>query len=355
MIRLQNKKVSGIMRVKNDGMFIESCIESCIDALDELIVVYNDCTDNSAEEIERMRTKYPGKIRVYEYPHKVYGVGLTREEYELAKSLPDDSPHLLSAYCNFALSRVTSQYALKIDADQVYFTNILKEWCDFVRHCEPQKADVKVVVGKLFSLYITLYRYLSLKFRRVLPLIPSWLLGVFYPSYLCYAKYAFSHDKACFSLSGINVLETEATMIPMGHKLGSLESGIPFNGEGDTVIFKVREDTFFSKMPDYTNGNTSIRSIIEQFNHPYNMMYVGFFWRHLRAMRPISYKRAMELLKVDKSSYINIYDFKRLGYEEIMAKSSSEVFKLFQKVLFGFIYKANKRKLFDSLEEVYAW
>ena len=45
------KRVAGIMRIKNEGMFVEGCIESCIDALDELVVVYNDCTDNTAEEV----------------------------------------------------------------------------------------------------------------------------------------------------------------------------------------------------------------------------------------------------------------------------------------------------------------
>lgn len=349
MIANARNRVSGIMRVKNDGMFIEKCIESCIDALDELIVVHNDCTDNSVEEIEKMRAKYPDKIKRYEYPHKILGVGLTRDEYELAKSLPDDSPNLLCTYCNFALSKVTSQYALKIDADQVYFTDILKSWCDFMRYCEPQRISAKVVTGKLFCIYIALYRFLSMRGKRVLPLLPSWLLNIFYPTYLSYAKYEFSHGKVCFSLSGINVLETETTLIPMGHKSGSLVSGIPFNGEGDTVMFKVSKDTYFSKMPDYTDGKSNL-SIIEQFNHPYRIMFVGFFWKHLRAMRPTSFSNAMNLLKVDSSAYINIDEFKTFSYKEIMKKSSSEVFRLFQRVLFSFIYKANKRQLFDSLD-----
>ena len=59
--------VSGIMRVKNDGDFIKACVESCIDALDELIIVWNDCTDNSADEIEKIRQRYPNKIKTYEY------------------------------------------------------------------------------------------------------------------------------------------------------------------------------------------------------------------------------------------------------------------------------------------------
>ena len=41
------------MRVKNEERLIESCIDSCIEALDELIVVCNDCTDSTLEILER--------------------------------------------------------------------------------------------------------------------------------------------------------------------------------------------------------------------------------------------------------------------------------------------------------------
>lgn len=344
---MTKNKVAGIMRVKNDGMFIERCIESCIDALDELIVVHNDCTDNSVEEIEKMREKYPDKIKRYEYPHRVMGVGLTKEEYQFVKDLPEGSPHLLSTYCNFALSKVTTSYALKIDADQVYFTETLKDWCDFIRNCEPQKLTLKVLVGKMFDKYFSLYRLLSLKCNKVLPLLPTWLLKMFYPAYISYAKYAFSHDKACFSMSGLNVLETENIMIPMGHQAGDWVSGIPFNGEGDTVMFKIKDSTYFAKMPDYS---TRKDSLVEQFIHPYKIMYVGFFWTHIRVMRPSSYLQAMNILKVDPNSYITYDEFKKLSYNEIMSRSSKSIFRIFQRMLFSFIYKANKQQLFHSLE-----
>ena len=58
--------ISGIMRVKDDGEFIEASVESCIEALDELVIVYNDCTDNSPEVIHRMGEKYPKKIKIYQ-------------------------------------------------------------------------------------------------------------------------------------------------------------------------------------------------------------------------------------------------------------------------------------------------
>ena len=346
---MAENRVAGILRVKNDGMFIKNCVESCIDALDELIVVYHDCTDNSVEEIEKMMKKYPDKIRRYEYPYRVLGVNLTREEYDYVKNLPEGSPQLLSTYCNFALSKVTAPYALKIDADQVYFTDTLKEWCDFIRYCKPQKLTVKVLLGKMFDLYFSSYRYLSMKFSKVLPMLPTCLLNAFYPSYLTYAKYLFSHQKACFSLSGMNVLEKDSvTMVPMGHMVEDLVSGIPFNGEGDTVVFKVNESTYFAKMPDYGFYKSSL---VEEFKHPYRVMYVGFFWKHVRAMRPSSYAQAMKIMSVDPDSYMPYDEFKRLSYNEILKRSSKDVFRMFQKVLFSFIYKANKQQLMKSVEK----
>ena len=180
-----------------------------------------------------------------------------------------------------------------------------------------------------------------------MPLLPTWLLRMFYPTYISYAKYAFSHDKACFSMSGLNVLETDTTMIPMGHQVGNLVSGIPFNGEGDTVMFRIKNSTYFAKMPDYS---TRKDSIVEQFIHPYKIMYVGFFWTHIRVMRPSSYLQAMNILKEDPDSYIAYEEFKKLSYKEIIDRSSKSIFRIFQRMLFSFIYKANKQQLFHSLE-----
>ena len=134
--------LSGIMRVKNDASFIEASVKSCIDALDELIIVWNDCSDNSAEVIEKMRSLYPDKIKTFEYKHKVYSVNLTRDEYELAKSLPEDSPHLLCNYYNFALSKVSCLYAMKIDADQMYFEEKLR----LIRNALLRKSRVGIAV-----------------------------------------------------------------------------------------------------------------------------------------------------------------------------------------------------------------
>lgn len=344
-------RVSGIMRVKNDGLFIERCIRSCIDALDELIVVYNDCTDNSVAEIDKMVAIYPNKIKCYEYPHHIIGMNITKEEFDIAKSLPDDSPNLFCTYSNFALLKVTSEYALLIDADQIYFTEQLKKWCDFVRRCEPQKMTFKTIIGKVFSKYLSAYRLISARCGKIAPVLPAWLLKLFYPSYISYAKYLFSHDKAMLAMSGINVLEADETFISVGHSLGDFKSLPSFNGCGDHVIFKMSCSPWFEKliMPEYNPPHTKMYSVVEAFHLPLKIMYVGYFWKHISVMRPGLVNKARELHTADEGAYLSISDFKKLSYDDIVRQSTGCIFPLFQQILFAFIYKANKCQLFESL------
>lgn len=349
-----SKKVSGFLRVKNEGIFIERCVESCIDALDELIIVFNDCTDNSEEEINKMVAKYPHKIRSYKYPYHILSICNTKEEFDVAKNLPEGDPALLSSYNNFALQKITSEYAVKIDADQVYFTKQLKTWCDFLRECEPQKRTFKILLGNLFSMYVSVYRLLSIKVGRVLPLLPSCLVRMFYPAYISYAKYLFSHDKAYLALSGINVLETEEVGISMGHILNDFKAFHSFNGCGDTVIFKMDDSVRFEKfiMPEYNPPYTKTYSVFERFNSPCKkIMFIGFFWKHLSMMRETLLDKALNLHRIDKGAFLPIDKFRKLSYSKIMNQSSDNICPLFQRILYAFIYKANKGTLIDYLQK----
>lgn len=51
----RKKGLSGLIRTRNEAKLLGPCIDSCIDALDELIVVYNDCTDNTESVLEEKR------------------------------------------------------------------------------------------------------------------------------------------------------------------------------------------------------------------------------------------------------------------------------------------------------------
>lgn len=347
MRKLKTGKVAGILRVKNDAAFIERCVESCIAALDELIIVYNDCSDNSAEEIEKMRRIYPDKIKVYEYLPKVYGANLDYSTFEMAKQLPDDSPHLLCNYYNFALDKVTCEYAMKIDADQIYFTDELKRWCDFVRNIMPMKFSAKVAFGAIFQKYLSVYRALSLKIGRILPILPECIVKACYSSYLEYAKYLFSRNKACLSMAGINVFEEQDTFVTLGKVCPDINILPPFNGEGDHVIFKVSDKTVYEKfeMPYYNVARTSSYSLIEEFKHPYRIMFIGYFWLHISSMRHGTAEKVAEVKRRHPESFLKINQLADYTFNKISNRSDKQIFRTFQQILFSFIYKANRTSL----------
>lgn len=348
---MKMKGVSGILRIKNDGMFIERCINSCIDALDQLVVVYNDCSDDSETQIEKMWEKYPDKIDVFEYKPQIYGANLSKEEFEIAVNLPDDSPHLLCNYYNFALSKAKYEYALKIDADQIYFTKELKKWCDFCRECPSIHYSLKVLMGQLFQKYFSLYRWLSIKSGRVLPMLPQKLISKFYPVYIEFAKYLFVKDKACLSMAGINVFEDKNTFVSLGSVKDEINILPPFNGEGDHLIFKISEYTRYVKfeMPYYNTMRSSSYSLIEEFKHPYRVMFLGFFWIHISSMRPNVTEKVKSVRKKFPNVFISLEDFLRLNFRDIDAKTDKRMFRLFQRILFSFVYTANKEQLKRSI------
>lgn len=340
--------VTGLMRVKNDRAFIERCVESCIEALDELIIVYNDCTDGSEDEIERVRKVYPEKIKVYSYLHNVLGAGLTAEEYELAKSLPDDSPRLLCNYYNFALSKASFKYAMKIDADQIYFTDELMRWCDYCRSEKKQCFTPRVAIGSLFQIYLSAYRLISLKLNNRLPMMPQWLVKSFATGYDEYAKYLFRRSKACLSFSGLNVLESNGEKyVSLGGITKDVNILPPFNGEGDHVIFEISANTRYEKfdMPYYNTARTNRYSLIEEFKHPYRIMFIGFMWTHIAAMREeVKYKVEGEKVRHPKC-FSEISKFSNMSFTEIESKSDKEMFSLFQRILFSFVYPKSRQIL----------
>mgnify|MGYP001515929118 CR=1 FL=1 len=52
LVRERPVGVTGLLRVKNDAEFLALCIDSCIEALDELVIVYQPCDDDSPRIIE---------------------------------------------------------------------------------------------------------------------------------------------------------------------------------------------------------------------------------------------------------------------------------------------------------------
>lgn len=340
--------VSGMMRVKNDGQFIEACVESCIDALDELIIVWNDCTDNSAEVIERMRQRYPEKIKTYEYKYKVYSTNLTKEEYEYAKSLPEDSPHLLCNYYNFCLSKVTYQYAVKIDADQIYFTEKMNTWCDFLRFKKHKSLNVFVIIGFIIAYYYKILKKINELTKSVWHLSPSIMPYWIKKSYLSYSRFMASNYDYAIVLSGLNIVKFGNNWyVPLGQKNDKINILPPFNGAGDHLFFKVNKDCYFETLDDpfYSRLLSNRFTLIEVFHCPYKLCYGGYFWHHLNMMRPNVYDKLLSLFTSEHDRFIHIEELKNLSYKELDRIIDKEMYNIDTRSFSQFVYPYDVQNL----------
>lgn len=74
MIFFKTRKngISWILRTKNGGAFLEKVILSCIDYIDEIIVIDNNSNDETKLIVEKLKGIYWKKIKYYFYPYKIH-------------------------------------------------------------------------------------------------------------------------------------------------------------------------------------------------------------------------------------------------------------------------------------------
>ena len=100
MVNFKKNGISGHLRVKNEATTLKYCVESVINFVDELIITYNDCTDQSESIILELKNKYPDKIKVFEWTKK---------------------PFRMWEYSNFGMKKCKYKWYFRIDGDQIYF------------------------------------------------------------------------------------------------------------------------------------------------------------------------------------------------------------------------------------------
>lgn len=285
--------VSGLMRVKDEARWVAQSIDSCIDALDELIICYQESTDKTAEIVELKRRQYPDKIQTFFYAPPVYAHNLSKEDFQYAVGLPENSVHLLSNYYNYTLLKAKYRYAVKIDADQIYFSDRLKRLCDAYRNESQQEITLcEYMADKYMKAFIVLLRCSFNMF--------SWRLVDFLPfqktmleQYNAYLFKQVSRTKYMVILSGINLYKKNGKWgIPaFKDDIGLLSA---FNGCGDTLMFQISGQTFFrpvyqtydrQEVTDKITYNSFYKKhrIIERFHHENNLsLYGGFYWYHMK-------------------------------------------------------------------------
>ena len=343
--------ISGLMRVKDDAQFIERCVESCIDALDELVVVYNDCSDDSAVVIEKMRQKYPEKIKVYEYKYKVFSVGLSKNEYEFVKTLPSDSPNLLCNYYNFALSKASYQYAMKIDADQLYFTQKLID----VRRMllKKETLSLRVLLGWfLYALYRSSFR-INRIFKKTVNLYGLGIVSLLANCYDSFAVYQTQRGRCALSLSGVNVFKDRLWYISLGKKSDIANVLPPFNGEYDHLIFKMSPECTYVPLESkfYNVLRNDSYSYIEAFKCPYAPIPIGFFWYHLNSMRQNIAKKILCAKEKFPEAFMSLDAASNESFSSFAKKIDKDMCPLNTLTLAAFNFAKDKKSIssFQSL------
>ena len=123
----RKKGISAMLRVRNGEDYLERSILSVINQVDEIVCVYNECIDETESILSQLKKKYPKLIKVFHYVPKVYAPNTTGY-----LNADENSVHSLAYYYNFALSKTTYRHVFKLDDDEIFFPNILRELSNHV-------------------------------------------------------------------------------------------------------------------------------------------------------------------------------------------------------------------------------
>jgi hypothetical protein len=114
--------ISAFVRVKNGEDFLRQTVVSHIPFFDEIIIVYNDCQDNSAAIIAQLLAEFPSKIKAFHYLPKVSPLGVQ-----------NNGGDTMANYSNFALAQTSYCVATKLDDDHIAIESTLKPLIEAIR------------------------------------------------------------------------------------------------------------------------------------------------------------------------------------------------------------------------------
>jgi hypothetical protein len=120
-----------MLRVKNEGEFLEACVLSIVDMVDRIAIIDNLSTDHTPAIIRRLVAAHPQKVKAFRYEYPVGRVG--QENLNLMAESNHKSPSLLSSFYNYCLSCCHTNFVLKWDGDMIATEHMAEELEKFRR------------------------------------------------------------------------------------------------------------------------------------------------------------------------------------------------------------------------------
>ena len=168
-------------------------------------------------------------------------------------------------------------------------------------------------------------------------MLPDKLVDLFINPYIRYAKWRLLRGTACIALSGLNLFKDDQWYVPFD----KFNIHPPYNGEGDTVIFKLTEKTFYSRR----FADKLTYSCTELFHNPYKVMFAGPVWFHLHANRTHCCDKVRKVKIEHPELFVSPEEFLKMNYQEVLNKMDPKVNTLFQRTLFALIHKMGIQRI----------
>jgi glycosyltransferase involved in cell wall biosynthesis len=124
--------LTAIVRLRNEEAFGRRSLDSILPFFDEIVVVFNDSQDRTADVVDEFARAHPDKVRAFHYVPSVFPRGSRGH-----RTTDIGSVHSLVHYYNFALSLASFQVRCKWDGDQIADPSAFGRVVHEIRALEP--------------------------------------------------------------------------------------------------------------------------------------------------------------------------------------------------------------------------
>ena len=150
-VSIETKGISALLRVKNEEQKIFCCLQSIIQAFDEIILMNNQSQDATLDIASEFKQQYDvnNKIKLLNYPFRITRFG------DESKNISEHSVYSPAYYTNYVLSHCSFKYACRWDADMVLNKDNLDKFRSFVEEINRKERNIYGLAGQ------TVYRSLN--------------------------------------------------------------------------------------------------------------------------------------------------------------------------------------------------
>lgn len=142
LARLQPRRISAMVRVRNEEEFLAAAVRSIAALVDEIALFDNGSDDRTPAILRELAAELPGKVTIAAYPHAVAPVGAASQRLA-ASGAGRRSPALSANFYEWCRRRLRHPFALKWDGDMI----ALPELAETIAHWRAGRALGVVFAG----------------------------------------------------------------------------------------------------------------------------------------------------------------------------------------------------------------